>query len=652
MPAPSGTVWGAIAGSYGRIGIHANLTSTVTQTTVKVQIWLWSKYSVSDSNNSLFYDNLASTGSATSNQGTASISTTVASGDGWSTSNQVLLKNFTHTFNRSTSNATRYLYAKLSNVDRVDAAMLADTTVTIPKLSSYTVTYNANGGSEAPSSQTKWYGKALTLSSTKPTRLGYVFAGWSTSANGSVVYASGASYTDNASVTLYAVWTTNMYTVTYNANGGTGAPEAQQKAHGTNLRLSTTRPMRVNYSFLGWSTSANGSVVYAAGANYTTNASVTLYAVWELAYKKPIIHSLKATRCNSSGAAVSTGRYALVNFQWESNNAVTSIVIDWKSKSGSGSYTVPSVSGTSGAVGSVVGNNALDTNVSYTITVTVTDTQSTTATTTLSGYVFPIDVLAGGRGVAFGKPAEIEGVAEFGLEAQFNLPVYGNVMGLNRLPGIPSGDNLDNYMDTGCWAVYSNAVAATITNIPVAKAGRLEVSAATGEGIRLAEWSYLRQRFIPYQTSFPTYEREISRNASNVWSYGEWVATSLCKQKVLWGGSGTAGMYMTAGHTATLSEKVSEQASGIVLVFCYYNGASDTDWGWITRFVPKIMVELAPGAGHTFELTNGKFGSVGTKYLYINDNSIVGHADNNLTGTGSGITYANNKFVLRYVLGV
>ena len=65
------------------------------------------------------------------------------------------------------------------------------------------------------------------------------------------------------------------------------------------------------------------------------------------------------------------------------------------------------------------------------------------------------------------------------------------------------------------------------------------------------------------------------------------------------------------------------------------------------------MVELEPGGVHTFELTNGKFGSVATKYLYINDDRIVGHADNNATGTsGSGITYANNKFVLRYVLGV
>ena len=653
MAAPSGTVWGSIAGSYGRIGIYTSASSTATETTLTVQIWFWSKYSASDTGNTLYYDNLSSTGSATTGRGSVSISTSVDSGEGWSTSNQKLLKTYTHKYTRTTSNVTRYLYAKLTDVDRVGATMSVNTTFTVPVLASYTVTYNANGGSGAPSAQKKYYGKSLTLSSTKPTRAGYTFAGWSTSSSGSVAYASGASYTANNAVTLYAVWVANMYTVTYNANGGSGAPETQYKFHGQGLTLSTTKPTRANYTFAGWSTSATGVVAYSPGGWYKNDANVTLYAVWKLAYKKPIIHSLKATRCNSSGVQLATGGYAKVNFQWETTNNVASVVIAWESTAGSGSYTMPSSSGTGGAVGVVIGNNALSINATYTITVTVTDTESTTATTTLAGYVFPIDVLTGGNGVAFGKPAELPGVAEFGLEAQFNYPVYGNVMGLNRLPGSPQGDNLNNYMETGCWAVYSNSVAAAVTNLPIPKAGRLEVSAATGEGIRLAQWSYLRQKFIPYQTSFPTYEREITRDASNAWTYGEWIATSLCKQKVLWGGDLTSGMYMTAGHTATLSEKISDQASGIILVFCYYNGASDTDWSWITRFIPKIMVELEPGGGHTFELANGKFGSVGTKYLYINDGSIVGHADNNLTGTaGSGITYANNKFVLRYVLGV
>ena len=77
---------------------------------------------------------------------------------------------------------------------------------TIPALASYTVSYNANGGSGAPGAQTKWHGENLTLSSTKPTRTGYAFKGWATSSGGAVAYASGGTYKANAGVTLYAVW--------------------------------------------------------------------------------------------------------------------------------------------------------------------------------------------------------------------------------------------------------------------------------------------------------------------------------------------------------------------------------------------------------------------------------------------------------------
>ncbi|MBP3387618.1 MAG: InlB B-repeat-containing protein, partial [Clostridia bacterium] len=73
--------------------------------------------------------------------------------------------------------------------------------------STYTVTYNANGGTGAPSSQTKKYGVALTLSTTKPTRGGYVFKGWATAQNSSTVaYAPGATFNENKNLSLYAVW--------------------------------------------------------------------------------------------------------------------------------------------------------------------------------------------------------------------------------------------------------------------------------------------------------------------------------------------------------------------------------------------------------------------------------------------------------------
>ena len=73
------------------------------------------------------------------------------------------------------------------------------------------------------------------------------------------------------------------FTVSYNANGGSGAPGSQKKCSDITLKLSTTTPTRTGYTFNGWNTNNSGTGTnYAAGANYTANASVTLYAKWNL----------------------------------------------------------------------------------------------------------------------------------------------------------------------------------------------------------------------------------------------------------------------------------------------------------------------------------------------------------------------------------
>lgn len=494
MAAPSGTTWGSIVGGKGRIGIYTSLSSTNTQTTLKVEVWFWSKYSVSDTSNSYYYNNLSSSGSATSKVGSVNIRTTVATGSGWSTSNQKKLGSASYTYDRKTSAQTRYLYAKLTGVDVVGGTMYASKTVSIPKLASYTVSYNANGGSGAPSSQTKYYGKSLTLSSTKPTRTGYTFQGWGTSASDtSVDYAAGASYTGNANITLYAIWKINTWAVTYNANGGSGAPGNQTKTYGKTLVLSTTKPTRTGYNFQGWGTSAsdtsvdyaaggnytanaaitlyaiwklktytvtynaNGgsgapgnqtktygvaltlsktiptkanynfkgwgtsasstSVSYKSGASYTSNANITLYAVWELAYKKPTISSLLINRVDENDETGNSN--GLISFKWTTFHNVSSVTISWVSASGEikGSKTVSDVSGTSGTVNEKFGDNALPLDQTFTVTVTVTDSGGNTPKTiTLEGYVFTIDMLGGGKGVAFGKPAEIEDTADFNFD--------------------------------------------------------------------------------------------------------------------------------------------------------------------------------------------------------------------------------------------
>ena len=161
-------------------------------------------------------------------------------------------------------------------------------TITVNTIPSYSVSYNANGGSGAPSAQTKWHGTSLTLSSTKPTKSGYTFVCWNAKADGtgSINFNPGGTYTGNASITLYTQWQKTI-TLTYNANSGSGAPSSQSatvknSTTSYTFTLSSTVPTRSGYDFLGWSTSSSGTATYQPSAKVTLSSNTTLYAVWKL----------------------------------------------------------------------------------------------------------------------------------------------------------------------------------------------------------------------------------------------------------------------------------------------------------------------------------------------------------------------------------
>lgn len=163
------------------------------------------------------------------------------------------------------------------------------------EIKTYKIFYNKNTTdtvSNMPSNQTKTYGKTLVLSSNIPTRAGYGFQGWATSANGKVIYASGANYTANDGATLYAVWKIDTYVVSYNSNAGDDAvivPSSQSKVYNVPLTLSSDIPTRKQYKFKYW-TNAQGTIQYHPGDTYSLNESITLYAVWELIASKVTIY--------------------------------------------------------------------------------------------------------------------------------------------------------------------------------------------------------------------------------------------------------------------------------------------------------------------------------------------------------------------------
>ncbi len=113
----------------------------------------------------------------------------------------------------------------------------------------------------------------ILISRVEPTRSGYTFLGWSTSPSAtSASYQPGEWYYANADRILYAVWKKNApatYTVSYDANGGSGAPGSQTKTENVTLTLSPVSPRRTGYTFKGWATNK-----FMPGAQYQPAADI------------------------------------------------------------------------------------------------------------------------------------------------------------------------------------------------------------------------------------------------------------------------------------------------------------------------------------------------------------------------------------------
>lgn len=297
--------------------------------------------------------------------------------------------------------------------------------INVPAKPSYRVSYNANGGSGAPGAQTRWWGEKLTLSNTRPTRTGHNFKGWATSSNGGVAYQPGGQYGKDSNVTLYAVWKAQTHTVSYNANGGTGAPGNQTKTYGQVLTLSNTRPTRANYIFQGWSTSANGAVQYQPGGRFGSDANTTLYAIWKLATKPPVISSLTALRVDAKGNPSESGANVAVTVKWQcdtaadSSNTLQSLKVASKGTTGNWVETTVSASGTSGTATAILTNLSADR--SWQFRAVIKDKYgSATDYTKVGPQRFILDISADGRGIGIGCGAPASGLSIYGAPVLIN----------------------------------------------------------------------------------------------------------------------------------------------------------------------------------------------------------------------------------------
>ena len=390
-------------------------------------------------------------------------------------------------------------------------------------------------------------------------------------------------------------------------------------------------------SVITGSGSVKATITVTDSRGRTASTTKTWTAV---AYTAPKIISFQGFRCLADGTENYEGTHVklAINFSISpiGDKNTKSYTIEYKLQSATTwtALTSGSVYALNTSIVSASGPFGVDN--SFDIRLTVKDAFATITSTFEIPTAFTLmDFNASGKGIAFGKVSELAEGVEFALPTKFshaetpNSPIY-----------LQSGQDFNDIQEPGFYTIPNTAVSATLANKPWA-------STATGGLYVMVEGDGMGRCQIAHRLAKgegEIYERSYYQNG-----WGPWSRIHNGTGKILWSGV----YYMTANHTVTLSEAVSKQPNGIVLVFSRYSSGTAQDYHFNHFFVHKAFVAAHPGVGSHFMMsTDGSFGVIASKYVYINDGSIVGNAINQSTGTSNGITYNNAGFVLRYVIGV
>ena len=293
-----------------------------------------------------------------------------------------------------------------------------------------TYTYN-NWGSWSAFSWARGH-SATTKTITVKGKLANYWVG--TISNGSPYTATKNTGPQTSTATLTVnIPAKTSYAVTLDLNGGSGAATSLTKWYGESLTL--PQPTKEYYSFAGWAaSSAPTTVVYQPGAAYTTNATASLIAVWTPIISGAYITNIYTARDNGSGtwvdgkhtSAQDEGKYVYTRVNWRVDGAAAATVsVDaimkdasnqtvWTGTTDTASKS-SSVTSLEGVSDWVTSTEVADINQKYKVTVNLsTGSGNPTATKSavLSTAFFTMDVLAGGHGIAFGKPATREIVVQ------------------------------------------------------------------------------------------------------------------------------------------------------------------------------------------------------------------------------------------------
>ena len=246
-----------------------------------------------------------------------------------------------------------------------------------------------------------------------------------------------------------------------------------------------------------------------------------------LAYKKPQVTEFVARRVNQAGQPDNDGTRASFSYAYSvaslgnKNTAAMNITYK-KSTETTWSASIQNGSSLEGS-GLVLSSLEFPTDYQYDLRIQVTDWFGATSTYTAvlpSGAVI-FDIRADGRGIAFGKTSELEGV-EFGWAAKGAVFGLGEAMEL-----IPSGANLNDYFQPGVYACRTNAIAETLYNRPTDMGFTMRVFSGVGNKYVESGFWYAIQEIQPYQATEPVKRRTLTRNSSGVWSSGGWVEDTV-----------------------------------------------------------------------------------------------------------------------------
>jgi len=342
---------------------------------------------------------------------------------------------------------------------------VTDTNVTLYakwNAASYTITYNTDGGSTAPSQTTNAYGSTVTLPSA-PTKAGSNFLGWETGTGASAnLYAPGSSYVMGSSaVTFIARWSGISYAVTYALNGGAGTAPTQANVSSGGSFTTAATPTKSGFTFTGWSDGATTTNASTLITNVSGN--ITLTAQWTIS--APGIPGTPTATPGNGSATITIA--APTSGGTPSSYTVTA-------SPGGATCTIVSP-GTSCTIAPLTNGTA------YTFTSTATNTAGSSASaSTSSAAVTPA-----------GVPSAPSGVSGTGTGGTINIAW--------TVPSSDGGSAITDYIveysvdGSGTWATFadgtSTATSAAVTGLIAGNAYEFRVTAKNIIGNSLPSFS-------------------------------------------------------------------------------------------------------------------------------------------------------------------